>query len=96
MTYVEGILKVLAVGLLLGAGLPAVFAGGLAAYSRGAGASGDGIGGAAYAPNPALRILGLLLFAVVTAVIVVAILWITKATIIHHFGVNPFPFIHTK
>ena len=96
MTYIEGILKVLAVGLLLGAGLPAVFAGGLAAYSRGAGASGDGIGGAAYAPNPALRILGLLLFAVVTAVIVVAILWITRTTIVHHFGVDPFPFIHTK
>ena len=94
MTYMDSILKVLMVGLLLGAGLPAVFAGGLVAYSRGAG--GDGIGGAAYAPNPALRILGLLLFAVVTAVIVVAILWITKATIIHHFGVNLFPFIHGK
>jgi len=29
-------------------------------------------------------------------VIVVAILWITKVTIIHHFGVNLFPFIHGK
>ena len=26
----------------------------------------------------------------------VAILWITRATIIHHFGVDLFPFIHTK
>ena len=94
MTYMESILKVLVVGLLLGAGLPAIFAGGLVAYSRGAG--GDGIDRAASAPNPALRILGLLLFAVVTTVIVVSILWITKATISHHFGVNLFPFIHTK
>ena len=94
MTYMESILKVLAVGLLLGAGLPAVFASGLVAYSRGAG--GNGIDGAAYAPKPALRMLGLLLFAFVTVVIVVAILWITRTTIIHHFGVDPFPFIHPK
>ena len=94
MIYMESILKVLVVGLLLGAGLPAVFAGGVVAYSRGAG--GDWIDGAAYAPNPALRMLGLLLFTFVMAVIVVAILWITRTTIVHHFGVDPFPFIHTK
>jgi hypothetical protein len=94
MTYMESVLGVLVVGLILGAGVPVVFAGGLVAYSRGAG--GDGIDGAAYAPNPALRILGLLLFVFVTAVIVVAILWITRATIIHHFGVDLFPFIHKK
>ena len=94
MPYMESVLGVLVVGLILGAGVPVVFAGGLLAYSRGAG--GNGIDGAAYAPNPALRMLGLLLFTFVTAVIVVAILWITRATIIHHFGVNLFPFIHTK
>ena len=33
MTYLESILKVLVVGLLLGAGLPAVFAAGLRSYS---------------------------------------------------------------
>lgn len=37
MSYLEAILKVLAVGLVLGAGLPALFAVGLVAYSRGAG-----------------------------------------------------------
>ena len=37
MTYVEAILKVLVVGLVLGAGLPAVFAVGLVAYSTGRG-----------------------------------------------------------
>ena len=34
MTYFESILKVLAIGLVLGAGLPAVFAAGLVAYSQ--------------------------------------------------------------
>lgn len=90
MTYLESIFKVLAVGLVLGAGLPAVFAFGLVAYSRGAGAT---EGGAVVAPNPALRALGLLLFAVVAAVIVIAILYITRTTIIHHFGFNPVPFL---
>jgi hypothetical protein len=93
MTYVEAILKVLVVGLVLGAGLPAVFAVGLVAFSKGSGGDGVDGGGAAVAPNPALKALGLLLFALVAAVVVIAILWITKATIIHHFGFNPVPFL---
>jgi hypothetical protein len=91
MTYLEAIFKVLAIGLVLGAGLPAIFALGLVAYSKGSGDTETG--GAAVAPNPALKTLGLLLFAVVSAVIVIAILYITKTTIIHHFGFNPVPFL---
>ena len=94
MTYVEAIFKVLVVGLILGAGLPALFAGGLVAYSSGSGGTHDD--GAVSAPNPALKALGVLLFAVVAAVVVIAILYITKATIIHHFGFNPVPFIPGK
>ena len=41
MPYLESILKVLVVGLILGAGLPAVFAVGLVAYSDGAGGGGQ-------------------------------------------------------
>jgi hypothetical protein len=94
MIYLESILKVLVIGLVLGAGLPAVFAFGLVAYSNGAG--GTNADGSVQAPNPALKALGLLLFALVTAVIVIAILWITKTTIIHHFGFNPVPFLPAK
>jgi hypothetical protein len=94
MTYLESILKVLAIGLTLGAGLPAVFAFGLVAYSGGSG--GTNTDGSVQAPNPALKAFGLLLFALVAAVIVIAILWITKTTIIHHFGFNPVPFIPGK
>jgi hypothetical protein len=94
MTYLEAILKVLVVGLILGAGLPAVFAIGLTLYSRGAGGAHDD--GTVVTPNPALKALGLALFAVVAAVIVIAILYITKTTIIHHFGFNPVPFIPGK
>jgi len=37
MHYFQSILTVLAVGLVLGAGLPAIFAAGMLAYSHGAG-----------------------------------------------------------
>ncbi len=44
MHYLESILRVLLVGLVLGAGLPAIFAIGLRAYSVGAGGvDADGI-----------------------------------------------------
>jgi hypothetical protein len=87
-TYVIPLLTVLVVGLVLGAGLPAVFAFGLVAYSSGAG--GAGANGSVQAPNPALKFFGLLLFAVVGFVIFLAILWITRSTIIHHTGFDPF------
>ena len=91
MIYLESVFKVLIVGLLLGAGLPALFATGLVAFSSGSGGTADD--GTVQAPNPALKFLGFVLFALVAAVIVIAILWITKSTIEHHFGVNPVPFL---
>lgn len=98
MNYLEAILKVLAIGLVLGAGLPAIFAVGLVAFSRGAGgAPADGVAtGTVSAPNPALKALGLALFLLVGVVVLIAILYITKGTIQHHFGFNPVPFIPTK
>jgi hypothetical protein len=94
MTYVESILKVLVIGLLLGAGLPAVFAGGLVAYSNGAG--GQTSDGTVHAPNPVLKYLGIALFVFVAWVIITAVSWITRTTIIHHFGVDLFPFMPRK
>ncbi|OBF28643.1 hypothetical protein [Mycobacterium sp. ACS4331] len=94
MHYVDSIFRVLVVGLILGAGLPALFAVGLVFHSAGAGDV--DVDGAKRAPNPALRFLGLLLFAFVGLVIVAAILWITRTTVIHHFDVDMFPFIPKK
>ena len=94
MTYFESILKVLAVGLLLGAGLPAVFAAGLVAYSNGAG--GQNADGTTVAPNPMVKFLGIALFVFVGWVIVTAVLWITRGTIIHHTGFDLFPFMPKK
>lgn len=94
MIYLESILKVLVVGLLLGAGLPALFAVGMLAYSHGAG--GEEADHLVHKANPPLKYLGILLFAFVAAVIMFAVLWITRGTIIHHFGVDLFPFLPKK
>jgi hypothetical protein len=91
MSYLEAIFKVLVAGLVLGAGLPAVFAAGLVAYSNGAG--GQHADGTVQAHNPALKWLGVLLFVFVGWVILTAVAWITRTTIIHHFGFDPFPFV---
>lgn len=88
MHYLEAIFRVLVVGLIFGAGLPAVFAGALVAYSQGAGGVDDS--GTAITPNPVLKGLGLLLFTVVGAIVLLAILWITKDVIAHHTGVKIF------
>lgn len=94
MGYLESIVRVLVVGLLLGAGLPAVFAIGLRLYSAGAG--GVDADGVVHSARPLLKPLGALLFLFVTAVILLAILWITRTTIIHHFGVDLFPYLPRK
>jgi hypothetical protein len=91
MTYFEAIFKVLVVGLILGAGLPALFATGMLAYSFGAG--GEEADHAMHKPNPALKFLGIVLFLFVGLVIVTAVAWITRATIIHHFGIDLFPML---
>ncbi|BBY59224.1 hypothetical protein [Mycolicibacterium sarraceniae] len=89
MHYFEALAKVLVVGLVLGAGLPAIFASGMVAYSFGAG--GEEADGVVHKGNPALKYLGIALFLFVTLVILTAVAWITRTTIIHHFGIDLFP-----
>ncbi len=94
MHYLESVFKVLIVGLVLGAGLPAVFATGMLAYSYGAG--GEEADHLIHKPNPPLKFVGILLFLFVGFVIVTAVAWITRTTIIHHFGVDLFPMFPKK
>jgi hypothetical protein len=94
MRYMESILNVLVVGLILGAGLPALFATGMLAYSHGAG--GEEADHLIHKPNPALKYLGILLFVAVAFVILTGVAWITKSTIMHYFGVDLFPMISKK
>jgi hypothetical protein len=94
MHYLESMFTVLLVGLALGAGLPALFATGLLAYSYGAG--GEEADHLVHKANPPLKYLGIVLFLVVGFVIVTAVAWVTRSTIIHHFGVDLFPMFPKK
>ena len=94
MHYFQSILTVIAVGLVLGAGLPAIFAAGMLAYSHGAG--GEEADHLIHKANPPLKYLGILLFVVVGLVIVIGVAWITKSTILHHFGIDLFPMFAKK
>ena len=94
MHYFQSILTVLAVGLVLGAGLPAIFAAGMLAYSHGAG--GEEADHLIHKANPPPKYLGILLFVVVGLVIVIGVAWITKSTILHHFGIDLFPMFAKK
>ncbi|WP_439032426.1 hypothetical protein [Gordonia terrae] len=90
MDIVESITKVLLVGLLLGAGLPALFAVGLRCHAQGS--SGVGADGTISTGSPAMRALGYAIFAVVALVIVTALLWITRQTIYYYLDIKVFPF----
>ncbi len=94
MHYLESILTVLAVGLLLGAGLPAIFSVGMLAYSHGAG--GEEADHLIHTPKPLLKYFGIALFVLVAVVILTAVGWITRATIMHHFGIDLFPMFPAK
>ncbi len=95
MTYFESILKVLLVGLVLGAGLPAIFATGMVAYSFGAG--GEEADHRDPQAQPGAEVSRASCCSCSSAfVIVTAVAWITRATIIHHFGIDLFPMFPKK
>lgn len=84
----QSIASVLALGLLLGAGLPALFAAGMRLVAAG---TADPEARVATAGNPALRIAGYLVYAFVAVIILLGILWITRQTLYHHLDLQIFP-----
>ena len=70
----QALWKILAVGLLLGAGLPVLFSVGIRAMAHGAG--GDAETGTATAQHPAGRVIGIICFAVVLLCVVLGITYI--------------------
>lgn len=80
--------KVLAAGLLFGAGLPFLFAIGIRMWDQGEG--GIHVDGTATARKPAQLTVAYAMFALIAAVVVVAVLYLTKASIAHYLGVHLF------
>lgn len=80
----EATAKILIFSLLLGAGLPALFALGVRLQAAGAGAIGDHAG----PRRPVLVALGWAIFGLVLAVVIVGVLYIARDFIAHHLGWN--------
>ncbi|MFJ3956705.1 hypothetical protein [Arthrobacter sp. NPDC090010] len=80
--------RVLLAGLIFGAGLPALFA--VALRLRNDGAAGTSSDGTVTSGRPALTAASWVLFAVVVAIVLIAVLWITKSSLHHYFGWQPF------
>ncbi|MCF8589677.1 hypothetical protein L5G28_17775 [Gordonia sp. HY285] len=86
MDIVESLMKVLAVGLLLGAGIPSLFALGMRAE-----AAGDGELETSTRKTPALKYLGFVLVGLAALIIAVGILWVTRQTLLYYFDLRIFP-----
>ena len=72
--------QILLVGLVLGAGLPVLFAAGIRSLAWGAGGSAEASsGGPAAAPHPLGRVLGYLAFAVVLLCVALGIAFIVAS-----------------
>jgi hypothetical protein len=79
---VSAVVKILVLGVLVGAGLPALFAVGARLNAQGS-AGDDGTGAAR---NPVLIALSWVLFALVVVAVVVGVLFVARDFIGHHTG----------
>ncbi|ETW21187.1 hypothetical protein [Mycobacterium gastri] len=81
----EATAKILVFSLVLGAGLPALFALGVQLHAAGAGTVGQA-GGHAPSRRQVLVALGWAIFGLVLAVVVIGVLYIARDFIAHHIG----------
>lgn len=79
-------LSVLAAGLVLGAGIPLLFSLGIRLQDIGAG--GEHEDGTVTAPKPLAKAGAYAIFAVVVALIIYGMLFLTKASLSHYLGIE--------
>ena len=87
-SIVDGTAKVLAAGLIFGAGLPLLFTWGLRLWDSGSEHEQDD--GTVVAGNVVARLTAYTVFAVVVAAIAVGVLYITQKSIDHYLGIELF------
>jgi hypothetical protein len=80
------VMWILIIGLVIGAGLPALFAVGVRLNAVGVGVTGDGGDGAVPHRHPLVLAIGWLIFALVFVIAVIAVLYIARDFIGHQFG----------
>lgn len=93
MTFIEmltAILRVTALGLVFGAGIPVLFALGMRCMTGDPIRDADGVVVGDTEASPQMKALGWSVYAVLAALIVVAICWVARDAIGHYFGLEPF------
>jgi hypothetical protein len=78
--------KILIFGLILGAGLPALFALGVRMNAEGSAAVATGGSGSVAKGNPALTAIGWVIFGLVAVAVVLGVLFVARDFIGHHFS----------
>ncbi|MBO1754205.1 hypothetical protein [Allobranchiibius sp. CTAmp26] len=79
-------LKVIAVGVVLGAGLPFLFAVGIRLWDQGSG--GEHADGTMTAGKPAALTAAYILSAIIALVVIYGVLYITKSSLDHYLGIK--------
>jgi hypothetical protein len=79
--------KILIFGLVLGAGLPALFALGVRMNAEGSAVVATGGSGSVAKGNAALSAIGWIIFALVAVAVVLGVLFVARDFIGHHFAV---------
>lgn len=93
MTFVEmatALLRVTSLGLIFGAGIPILFALGMRSMTGDAIRDADGVVVGDTEASPQMKALGWSVYAVLAALIVVAILWVARDAIAHYSGLEIF------
>ena len=85
-TIGQNTLKVIAVGVVLGAGLPFLFAIGIRLWDQGSG--GEHANGTITAGKPVVLATAYVLFAIVALVVIYGVLYITKSSLDHYLGIK--------
>ncbi len=86
----EKVISVVLAGLVLGAGLPALYALGMRMLAGTTEYTADGRLVETEGPRGVAKAIAYVIFAIILVVIVIAIMWIAKEFIYHTFGFNLF------
>lgn len=86
----QSILHVAGLALLFGAGIPLLFSLGMRCMTGDPIRNADGVVVDDTPASPQMKVLGWTVYAVLAAVIILAIVWIARDTISHYFGMELF------
>ena len=86
----QSLIHVAGLALVFGAGIPLLFSLGMRCMTGDPIRDDNGVVVGDTPASPQMKVLGWTVYAVLAVVILVAIMWIARATLDHYFGFTPF------